>query len=63
MTEPATDAGTTRPAGDGVTDDALAAEVGGQTSSDLQVEDVFERETDGASSDIEAAKADGDDLK
>jgi protease I len=60
--QPATDAGTTRPAGDGVSDDQLADQVGEQTSSDLQAEDVFERESDGAASDTEAAKADGDEL-
>lgn len=60
--QPATDAGTTAPAGEGVTDDQLAQQVGEQTSSDRQAEDVFERETDGAATDTEAAKADGDDL-
>ena len=63
MTEqPATDAGTTRAAGEGVSDDELAGQVGEQTSSDLQAEDVFERETDGTATDTEAAKADGDEL-
>jgi len=60
--QPATDAGTTRPAGDGVSDDELAEQVGDQTSSDLQAEDVFEREADGAATDTEAAKADGAEL-
>jgi len=60
--QPATDAGTTRPAGDGVSDDELAEQVGEQTSSDLQAEDVFERESDGAATDTEAAKADGSEL-
>jgi protease I len=60
--QPATDAGTTRPAGDGVSDAAMAEQVGEQTSSDLQAEDVFEREADGAATDTEAAKADGDEL-
>ena len=60
--QPATDAGTTKPAGDGVSDTELAEQVGEQTSSDLQAEDVFEREADGAASDTEAAKADGDEL-
>lgn len=63
MTEqPATNAGTTRPAGEGVDDSELAEQVGEQTSSDLQAEDVFEREADGAATDTEAAKADGDEL-
>jgi hypothetical protein len=63
MTEqPATDAGNTRPAGDGVSDDQLAEQVGEQTSSDLQAEDVFERESDGTATDTEAAKAAGSEL-
>jgi hypothetical protein len=60
--QPATDAGTTRAAGDGVSDDQLADQVGEQTSSDLEAEDVFERESDGAATDTEAAKADGSEL-
>jgi hypothetical protein len=60
--QPATDAGTTRPAGAGVDDQELASQVGEQTSSDLQAEDVFERESGGATTDTEAAKSDGDDL-
>jgi protease I len=60
--QPATDAGTTRPAGDGVSDEQLAEQVGEQTSSDLEAEDVFERESEGAATDTEAAKADGSEL-
>ena len=60
--QPATDAGTTRPAGEGVGDEELAEQVGEQTSSDLEAEDVFEREADGAATDTEAAKADGSEL-
>lgn len=60
--QPATDAGTTRAAGDGVSDDQLADQVGDQTSSDLEAEDVFERESAGAATDTEAAKADGSEL-
>ena len=60
--QPATDAGTTKPAGEGVGTDELAEQVGEQTSSDLQAEDVFERESGGAATDTEAAKADGDEL-
>jgi len=55
-TTPATNAGTTTPAGEGIDDTELAKEVAEQTSSDLKVEDAFEREADGASSDTEAAK-------
>ncbi len=54
--QPATSAGTTRPAGEGVSDEEMSAEVAEQTSSDLAVEDAFEREQDGAVSDTEAAK-------
>lgn len=60
--QPATDAGNTRPAGEGVTDEQLAEQVGEQTSSDLEAEDVFEREADGAATDTEVAKADGSEL-
>jgi len=61
--QPATSAGTTRPAGDGVDDQEMSEEVAEQTSSDLEVEGAFERESDGAASDVEAAKETGDDLK
>lgn len=61
--QPATDAGTTRPAGEGVDDQALAEQVGEQTDSNLEVEGTFERESDGAASETEAAKATGDELK
>jgi hypothetical protein len=59
--QPATDLGTTTSAGEGVDDQEFASEVGDQTSSDLKVEDTFEREDDGATSDVEAAKEDADD--
>lgn len=63
MTEqPATSAGTTQPAGEGVDDEELAQQVGGQTDSNLEVEGAFEREADGAASDTEAAKATADEL-
>lgn len=63
MTEqPATSAGTTRPAGEGVDDQELAEQVGEQTDSNLEVEDVFEREADGAATETEAAKATADEL-
>ena len=60
--EPATSAGTTRPAGEGVDDQEMAGEVAESTSSDLKAEQVFENESDGATSDTEAARADGDEL-
>ncbi|HEY6747342.1 MAG TPA: hypothetical protein VI357_16695 [Mycobacteriales bacterium] len=54
--------GDTKPAGEGISDEEMVREVAGQTSSDLAVEDVFERESDGAAGDTEAAKADPEDL-
>lgn len=60
--QPATSAGTTRPAGEGVDDQELAGQVADQTSSDLEVEGAFARESGGAGSDTEAAKQDADDL-
>lgn len=53
---PATTAGTTKPAGEGVSDEEMSAEVAEQTSSDLAVEEAFEQERDGAASGTEAAK-------
>ena len=60
--QPATSAGTTRPAGEGVGDEELTEQVADQTSSDLEVEGAIERETDGAATETEAAKASGDEL-
>lgn len=45
-----------RPAGEGLSDEEMVEQVQEQTSSDLEVEDQFEAEADGASSDTEAAK-------
>jgi hypothetical protein len=53
---------TTHPAGEGVSDDEFAAQVAGQTSSDLKAEDLFAREHDGASTHGEVADVDADDL-
>jgi hypothetical protein len=61
--QPATDAGTTTQAGEGVDDQQLSKQVADQTSSDLKVEDAFERESDGAATDTSAADATGDELK
>ncbi|MGN6475513.1 MAG: hypothetical protein ACTHK4_17975 [Mycobacteriales bacterium] len=58
---PAT-AGSTRPAGEGISDEEAAAEVSQQTSSDLKAEDVFKRESDGADADVPAAEMSADDL-
>ena len=55
-TTPATQAGTTKPAGEGIDDAEMAKEALGQTDSNLKVEDAFERESDGATSDTEATK-------
>ena len=60
--QPATSAGTTRAAGDGVDDQELTEQVADQTDSNLEVEGAFERESDGATTDEEIAKASGDDL-
>ena len=59
---PATDAGTTKPAGEGVDDAQLAEQVADQTDSNLETEGAFEREADGAASETEIAKADADEL-
>jgi hypothetical protein len=55
-TTPATDAGTTKPAGEGIDVEELSKQVAEQTSGDLAVEEVFEKEAAGAASDTEAAK-------
>jgi hypothetical protein len=54
--------GTTRPAGEGVSDQEMVEQVGDQTASDLKVKGFFERESDGAQTDTEAAEADADEL-
>jgi large subunit ribosomal protein L4 len=53
---PATDAGETKPAGEGVSDEEMAEQVESQTDPNLEVEPVFEAEADGASDDGEAAE-------
>ena len=60
--QPATSAGTTRAAGDGVDDQELTEQVAEQTDSDLEVEGAFQREADGAAGETEIAKASGDEL-
>lgn len=54
--------GDTRAAGEGVSDDEFRRQVAEQSSSDLKEADVFKRESDGTSTDVEAAKASADDL-
>jgi hypothetical protein len=61
--QPATNAGSTRPADDGVADEQLAEQVAEQTDSNLEVEGAFERESGGATTGTEAAKASGDELR
>ena len=46
----------THPAGEGLTDEQMAEQVEDQTSKDLLAEPEFEQESDGATSDVEAAK-------
>jgi hypothetical protein len=49
-------------AGDGVTDEELVEQVNRQTDSELQQKDFFERESDGTTTDTEAAQADADEV-
>jgi large subunit ribosomal protein L4 len=58
----ATDAGTTKPAGEGVSDSDAVAEVAEQTSPDLKAEDVFERESEGTTTDTPADEATADEV-
>ncbi len=52
-----------RPAGEGLGEEELTEQVADQTDSNLEVEGAFERESGGAASDTEAAKASGDELQ
>jgi hypothetical protein len=54
--------GTTKPAGEGLSDEEAVAEVADQTSPDQKAEDVFEREADGASTDQPIEEATADDV-
>ena len=54
--------GKTVQAGEGLSDEEMARQVAGQTDSEHQQADVFEREADGATTDTEAAKAGADEL-
>jgi hypothetical protein len=49
-------------AGDGVSDEEFANQVAEQTDSEHQQQDFFERDSGGTPSDVEAAKADADDI-
>ncbi len=57
MSEPGT-----HQAGEGLSDEDMVEQVAGQTDTEHQWSDVFERESDGATTDTEAAKADADEL-
>lgn len=50
-------------AGAGVSDEEMAEQVAGQTDSDLKAEDVFERESDGTTTDKPADELDADDVE
>ena len=52
----AAEAGETKPAGEGVSDEDAVAEVAEQTSSDLKAEDVFEREAEGTATDARPSR-------
>ena len=54
--------GRTRPAGEGLSDEAMAQDVGEQTDSNREHSDFFEREASGSTTDTEAAKATADEL-
>jgi deglycase len=49
-------------AGEGVSDEEMVEQVAQQTDSEMQQADVFRRESDGVSTDTEAAKASGEEL-
>jgi hypothetical protein len=55
--------GRTAEAGLGTSDEELTRQVARQTSSDRAVASFFERERDGAMTDVEAAKASADQLR
>ena len=57
------ESGNTQPAGQGLSDEEMVAEVTGQTASDLKHQDFFEREAEGTTTDTEAAKADADEVQ
>jgi large subunit ribosomal protein L4 len=57
------DAGQTKPAGEGVSDEEAVAEVAEQTSSDIKAEDVFEREAEGTATDAPAEQTAADEVE
>jgi hypothetical protein len=52
-----------RKAGEGISDEEMVRQVGEQTDSELQQQDFFEREGDGAVGETEAAEADADEAR
>jgi hypothetical protein len=54
--------GRTRPAGEGLSDEAMAQGVREQTDPNREHSDFFEREASGSATDTEAAKATADEL-
>lgn len=54
--------GRTRPAGEGLSDEAMAKDVSEQTDPNREHSDFFEREASGSTTDTEAAKATADEL-
>ena len=52
----------THPAGESLSDEEMVRQVAGQTASELKYSDVFERESERATTDVEAAKASGEEL-
>lgn len=57
------DNGETVQAGEGLSDEEMAAQVAEQTPAEERYKDVFEREKDGTLTDTEIAKADADELE
>jgi hypothetical protein len=58
----ATDVGTTRPAGEELSDAAAVAEVADQTASDRKAEDFFKRESNSAATDKPATETTADEI-
>jgi|GEM_PF-3387745 len=60
MTNNESHSGTTKPAGEGLSDEEFVAEVDSQTDPNLEVEEIFEREADGVVDDRPAAELEED---
>jgi hypothetical protein len=57
-----TELGSTHAAGEGLSDQEMLDQVASQESKDLKYADVFKREADGTTTDVEAAKASADEI-